>query len=54
MPSASQYEASTGMPSRTCSAAAPVMVMPGRISSCQVLCPGVITKELPPRRAMPD
>ena len=36
MPSASQYEANTGMPSRTCSAAAPFMTAPARVSSCQV------------------
>ena len=42
------------MPSRTCSAAAPFMIAPMRVSSCQVPCPGVITNEVPPSRAMPD
>src|ERR1700736_1035216 len=52
-PSASQYEASTGMPSRMCSAATPFMMAWSRVSSCQVPCPGVMTNELPPSRAMP-
>src|SRR5665213_404044 len=53
MPSASQYEASTGRPSRMCSAAAPSMTAPDRVSNCQVPAPGVITKHEPPSRAMP-
>src|SRR5207237_1427357 len=40
------------MPSRTCSAAAPSITTPGRVSSCQLPRPGLMTKELPPRRAM--
>ena len=44
--------ASTGIASRTCSAAAPSMTTPSRVSSCQVPCPGEITNELPPSRAI--
>ena len=41
------------MPSRMCSAAAPSITAPARVSSCQLPWPGLITNELPPRRAMP-
>src|SRR5690606_12301829 len=41
------------MPSRMCSARSPSITAPVRVSSCQVPAPGVMTNELPPRRAMP-
>jgi hypothetical protein len=50
MPMASQYEASTGTASRTCSAAAPFMIAPERVSICHVPWPGVITTAVPPSR----
>src|ERR1700722_523610 len=40
------------MPSRTCSAAAPSITAPRRVSRRQLPSPAVITNELPPRRAM--
>src|ERR1043165_3037457 len=52
MPRASQYWDSTGTPSRTCSAGAPFITAPRRISSCQVPWPAEITNEVPPSRAM--
>ncbi len=45
---ASQYEASTGTASRTCSAAAPFMIAPERVSICHVPWPGVMTTAVPP------
>ena len=53
MPSASQYEASTGIASRTCSAAPPFMTAPSRVSTCHVPWPGVTTNAVPPSRCMP-
>ena len=51
-PSASPYEAITGTASLTCSAAAPSITIPGRVSSPWMDISGEITNAPPPRRVM--